>query len=769
MIDLGTALRLHQGGDLAGAEAAYRSLIRVNPRTPAPVYYLGVLMLQRGDALGACRQFDAALGLGELPAEAHANRATALRQLGRTDEALASLDKALSLNPRLLAAIIARGNALLDLGRAADALQSFIHAQRVKPDDPEALNGAGLAHLALGDPKAALESLDRGLKVAPAAPWLLVNRAVALIEAGRAREGLEACDAAQTVAKGDPALAAARGNALFDLGRVDEALTAYDTVLAIDPHRARDWDSRGTCLMMLGRCELALDSFRRALTAHAAARQKLSDPLQTRFNLHTMLRELRRFDEAATVIDALYAEAPAYPFVRGAAFRAHLELCRWGGLEKDREDLLRAVGSGAPADQPWNFLSVSDDPQLQLECARCYVHERGFGSVQRGEPGDRPPRRTGPIRIAYLSADFREHATMYLAAGLFEAHDRTRFETTAISFARDDSPMHRRAQAAFDQFVDASGMSDAEVQQYLRNADIDLAIDLHGFTGGSRPQVLAMHPARLQVSFLGYPGSMGVDWIDYLIADDVVVPEDARAAYSEAIAYLPRCYQVNDSARVLPSATPARSALGLPEEGFVFASFGPAYKIAPPLFDAWMQILKAVPGSVLWLLENGAGASAALRDEARARGVDPARLCFAPRVPHAQFLTHLAAAGLFLDTFPVCAQTTASDALWAGLPILAIAGRAFASRVSASLLEGLGLGELVTSSFGEYVRLAIELAASPERLAAIRNALLSQGRRSPVFDSRSFCRDLESAYETMWLRHQAGLVPATFHVPGVGP
>jgi predicted O-linked N-acetylglucosamine transferase (SPINDLY family) len=257
---------------------------------------------------------------------------------------------------------------------------------------------------------------------------------------------------------------------------------------------------------------------------------------------------------------------------------------------------------------------------------------------------------------------------------------------------------------------------------------------------------------------------MGVEWIDYLIADDVVVPESARAAYSEAIVYLPHCYQCNDSARPLPSPTPPRTRLELPEHAFVFASLGPEYKINPLMFDAWMEILSSVPGSVLWLLESDPGASNNLRKEASIRGIDPARLRFSNRVGHHEFLTRLSAADIFLDTFPVCAQTTASDALWAGLPLIALAGRAFASRVSASLLIASGLGELVASSVEDYKRIAIELATAPGRLSAVRQLLATSVRHSPTFDSRLFCGNLERAFEEMWRRQQAGLPPALLRV-----
>jgi predicted O-linked N-acetylglucosamine transferase (SPINDLY family) len=763
---LAAAVDKHQRGDLAGAETAYRSLINSNPAAPEPHYYLGVLMLQKGDALGASRQIGTALGLGRLPAEAYANQATALRMLGRHNEALASLEQAIKLNPAFVGAIIARGNMLLDFARPDDALDSFLQALRLVPEDPHALNGVGLVHLARGRPTDALDAFERGLRSEPQAPWLLVNRAVALTEAGRPLEGLAACDIAYSVASRDPALSSARGNALFDLERFEEAVAAYDAALALDPRRARDWDSRGMALMTIGRQAQALSSFQQALSAQGTAPERISDPYKTRLNLCTLLRELGREDEAATAIAALYADAPEYPFVRGHAFRTGLDRCAWRGFDIEQRAVITAVASGTVADQPWNFLGVSDDPALQLACARSYAAERGYAPVNASWNAERSRRHSDRIRIAYLSSDFREHATMYLAAGLFEAHDRTRFETTAVSFSRsDNSTTQRRVRSAFERFIDAHQLTDAEVSKQLRSADIDIAVDLHGFAGGARPKIFASRPAPLQVSFLGYPGSMGVDWIDYLIADDVVVPEEARSMYSEAIVRIPHCYQVNDSARPRPSPAPARAALGLPDQAFVFASFSPPYKINPPLFDAWMAILKAAPGSVLWLLAKHPDVSRNLRAEASSRGVDPTRLCFSPPVGHLEFLTRLSGADLFLDTFPVCAHTTASDALWAGLPLIALSGRAFASRVSTSLLVALGLADLVTASFEDYTRLAIELATSPERLAVVRRRLEESVRRSPVFDSRVFCRHLESAFVTMWQRQQAGVPPASFSVP----
>src|SRR5262249_39339191 len=383
---------------------------------------------------------------------------------------------------------------------------------------------------------------------------------------------------------------------------------------------------------------------------------------------------------------------------------------------------------------PFVALGYLDDQALLRQCAENYVKNKiGKVPVSLWRGGG---WRNDRIKIAYLSADFHRHATAYLMAELFERHDRARFELIGVSFGPDDrSDMRARLVSAFDRFVDVRAKSDAEVARLLSELKVDIAVDLKGYTQDCRPRILAHRPVPIQVNYLGFPGTMGADFIDYVIADEVVLPFDQQPFYSERIVHLPDCYQPNDRRRQIAGRTPARTEVGLPERGFIFCSFNNNWKIAPEVFDVWMRLLKAIGGSVLWLLRGNATAEQNLRKEAAARGVDPERLVFAPRIKLEDHLARHRLADLFLDTLPCNAHTTASDAFWAGLPVVTCRGKAFAGRVAASLLHAIGLPELVTSNMADYEALALTLACDPARLRDIKAKLARNRDTAPLFDT----------------------------------
>ncbi len=401
----------------------------------------------------------------------------------------------------------------------------------------------------------------------------------------------------------------------------------------------------------------------------------------------------------------------------------------------------------------------------QQRCARQWVsHKRLFraGSVSRDVSSPDVAQRR--LRIGYLSADFHEHATAYLIAGLLESHDRQAFEIFAYSYGPNDpSPMRQRLKSACAHFVSIGTMSDREAAACIHADGIHILVDLKGYTQHARTAILTYRPAPIQAQFLGYPGTMGTRIVDYLIADRFVVPESQFHHYDEHIVHLPDCYQPNDPQRVI-GATPTRTAAGLPATGMVFCSFNETYKITPTMFDIWMRLLQSAAGSVLWLLASNTQAPDNLRREAQARDVDPHRLIFAPRLPYAAHLGRLALADLVLDTLPYNAHTTASDALWSGVPVLTCPGETFASRVAGSLLQTMGLPELITDSLEHYERKARELAEHPEVLAGLKVKVREHRRTSPLFDAVRFARHLESAYRAMWFRYARGEAPATISI-----
>jgi predicted O-linked N-acetylglucosamine transferase (SPINDLY family) len=411
-------------------------------------------------------------------------------------------------------------------------------------------------------------------------------------------------------------------------------------------------------------------------------------------------------------------------------------------------------------------LTALDSGEQQRRAAETWAREEfaeqeGLGPIECRAAG-------GRIRVGYFSADFRDHATMHLMAGLLELHDRERFEVTGFSFGpvvRD--VVRARVERACERFVEVGERSDREVAQLARELSIDIAVDLKGYTSDARPGIFAHRAAPVQVGYLGYPGTLGAGYVDYLIADRVLVPEGSEGYYAEQLVYLPHSYQVNDAKRRIAGRRYEREELGLPREGFVYCCFNNNYKIMPATFGSWMRILERVPGSVLWLLEDNAQAAKNLRAAAVVHGVQPERLVFAPRVVAGEHLARHRCADLFIDTLPCNAHTTASDALWAGLPVLTCLGEGFAARVAGSLVRAVGLPELVVESMEHYEELAVRLAGEPQRLEGLRRRLECNRGAAPLFDTERQARHLESAYALIHARHLAGLAPASFEVPAL--
>jgi predicted O-linked N-acetylglucosamine transferase (SPINDLY family) len=420
-----------------------------------------------------------------------------------------------------------------------------------------------------------------------------------------------------------------------------------------------------------------------------------------------------------------------------------------------------AVARGEHADVPMSFLNISGSARLQLNCAQMYTD--AHYAVQTAKHRRAVRSRDGRIRVAYLSGDFGEHAVTYLLGGVFARHDLSRFETIALSWDRaGEGSTRRRVEAAFSRFIDVTTASDVEVVRIMEELHVDIAVDLTGHTLGQRTGILARRAAPVQVNYLGLPATMGARYLDYLIADEFLVPEAQRSHYAEQIVRLP-CFQPNDDRRGPPPAT-SRTQHGLPEIGFIFCAFNSNAKLNPTCFDIWMRLLRSVPGSALWMLAGTPVAADNLRREAMSRRVDSSRLIFANRATYFDYLARYAHADLFLDSVPFNGGTTASDALSMGVPVLTCAGESFSARMAGSLVSALGLAELVTSSLADYESTALDLAMSPMRLQALRQRLVQARSNHPFFDTDRYRQHLESAYQTMWDRSAAGLPPAAFSV-----
>lgn len=699
------------------AEGRWLDLLRLPATEPESLIARGKALLGlRRDAEGL-ECFERVLSASPRSPAALVGQCMALARLGRTDAALDILDRWSSKEPGCPEIEGIRAQILFSTGRREEAQMASIRGCGYNPPDATAVLVRGMLSLELGDTSVALEDFDAAIRLAPTLATAYHARGSACAGLGRLGDALDDFGSARRLDPNNAGIALGMGHLLIRLNRYDGALDAFDAALDIRPQQAQALQGRAQCLAALGRAPEALEAY-------------------------TCLLNI----------------VPDADYMRGERFHVQLHCCDWRDYDSIRLDLAERLRRGEKVDNPGSFMTHNDSPADQRLCAQIFA-----GDVCAAQPNPLFQRHRPEgerIRIAYFSADFGEHATAYLAAGLFEAHDKSKFETYAVSFGpADDSPMRRRLTKAFDHFEDVRDLTDQQVVVWVRERGIDIAVDMKGHTLGARPQIFALRVAPIQVSFLGYPGTLGADFMDYIVADRTVIPEDERHHYAEQVIYLPGCYQVNDSARAA-SPPVSRRDVGLPESGFVFCCFNACYKITPAVFDNWMRILGAVPGSVLWLLEATTPAMQSLRGEAERYGVQSDRLIFAPWVSVADHLSRCALADVFLDTTPYNAHTTASDALWSGVPVITQAGSAFAGRVATSLLRGVGLEALSVDSADAYRRLAIHLAESPTALASLKSTLAVARYRSPLFDSVRYCRQLEAAFEELAVRSRRGESPS---------
>jgi predicted O-linked N-acetylglucosamine transferase (SPINDLY family) len=754
---LESALRLQRAGRLTEAAEIYAQLLRSEPRHFDALHGLGIIRYQTGRLEEAERLIGEAAAVNPNAANAVYNRACLLHRLNRLDEALVCFDRAVAIKPDYIEALVNRSMVLAALNRHDAALASLDAVLALRPNIAEAWSNRGAALLALGRTDEALASYDRATALKPEYAEAWKNRAVALLLLQRIDDAVAAFDRASALAPRDADIQRRRADLLYQLNRHRDAAQGYEAYLALKPDDAQAWNRRGSALQQERRRSDALACYDKAI---ALAPRDMS----FRLNRANLLFEIERFDEAANDYQAVRDGDPNCPaYVTGYMTLCRLHGCDWGALEEERVRIAALVEAGQFVLDPIGNIILFDSPAKQADFARIWATQKYPAAPVALSGGN--VYRHDKIRVAYLSADFRTHATALLMAGVFEAHDRARFETTAISFGADDkSPMRARLEAGFDRFIDVRTIGDAEVARQLRAGEIDIVVDLKGYTQEGRPGILAHRPAPIQAQYLGYPGTMAADYYDYVIADQIVIPEAHRPFFSEQVAYLPDTYQCNDSKRAVAPRAPTRAELGLPANGFVFCCFNNNHKILPEMFAVWMRLLRQVDNSVLWLLQDNLAVVRNLSREAVARGIAPERLVFARRCMPADHLARQRAADLFLDTLPYNAHTTCSDALWVGLPVLTVLGGSFAGRVAASLLSALGVPELVAASLEDYEAIALKLARDRSALAAIREKVVRHRDTHPLFDTTRFTRNLEAAYVTMWERYQRGERPQTFLV-----
>lgn len=646
--------------------------------------------------------------------------------------------------------------ALYRAGRLAEAQAAAEAVLEETPDNFGALQLAGAAALRGGMPQAALGFLDKAVALQADHAGALFNRGNALVGVQRYAEAVASFDGALALKPDSAAIHANRAVALVKLGQLAAALDGADAALARDPRLTEAIVVRGDALYLLGRWEEAIGSFDRAI----AESPKIAGAHAGRGNA---LLSLKQFAAAIESFDRALALKPTMAFIRGQRLFAKLSICAWDGIESDMESLAGAIEDGQLAAAPFVALGLLDSPRLQKLLTERFALSQTPPRENLGPIAARPS--SDKVRVGYFSADFHDHPVPRLMAEVFERHDRNVVEITAFSYGPPiEDPVRERLRAAFDRFEDVRQLSEREIAVRARAARIDVAVDLTGHTTNGRPGIFSFRAAPVQASYIGYLGTMGAPYYDYLIADRVLIPDTARAFYTERIVTLPS-YQANDSQRAISEHRYTRAELGLPEEGFVFCCFNNTYKISPETFAGWMRILHRAKDGVLLLFTANKPAAMNLAKEVVRHGIDPARVVFCKALPPADYMARLRAADLFLDTLPYNAGTTASDALWAGLPVLTCLGEAFAGRMAGSLLHAIGLPELITHSRADYEARAVALAQSPDAFARIRQKLADARRTSALFDTGLFTRNLEAAFLEMTRRSRAQLPPADIQVP----
>lgn len=794
----------YQHGNLLTAVEYIKKSLEKNSKQPAAHNNLGIVLKELKQTPLAIEHFQKALALDWMDANTHMNLGNAYQAIADYDRALKSYDRSIILSPALCPAIVNRGFALAQLGQHIQAVINYKIALIINPFDPNIYNNLGNSLRAINELELSVDCYSKAIDLNPKFADAYFNKANVFRDLGRvdealhyyskaiemntgsvehfinqgsllrqadqSKKALESFNAAIELRPGYALAYNNRANAYLDLGLITEAIEDYSAAIEFDPQYAQAYNNRGNALRLLGQTHFAKQNYLRAvyLDPHYAdvrnnmgvllmeefltqpsidcfdfAIQLKPDFVDAYFNKANALRELKHFSRAVQEYQKALSLDPKYEFLRGLLLHSKMQICDWSNIHTELPKLIQCIESGEKCTPPFPVLGLVDSLSLQLKTAQLWSKSKFPGDPQKIEFNQLKLPKKQLIRVAYFSSDFRDHPVSYLMADLFEHHDRDQFEIIAFSLGPNKQDvMRKRLEQSFDVWVDAYTKSDSEVVRLAREMQVDIAIDLGGFTRASRTGIFAKRVAPVQVSYIGYLGTMGASYMDYILADEVIIPKQSRQYYSEKIAYLP-IYQTNDSKRRFSTDPMSREDLGLEENVFVYCCFNTNYKITPVVFAAWMNILKNVDQSVLLLYADSADVKGHLLCEATLYGVDPLRISFADRLPQSQYLLRYTLADLFLDTTPYNAGTTASDALWSGLPVLTMMGESFASRIASSLLFALGLQELVTYSIEEYQELAIELGRNNKKMNDVKRKLSVQKEKSDLFNTKKFTTNFE--------------------------
>jgi predicted O-linked N-acetylglucosamine transferase (SPINDLY family) len=717
-----SVITLYTAGQYQEAINQIKILNQSYPNTPFLFNLIGACYKSLGQLEGSAKMFETAVNLKPDYAEAHKNLGITLKDLGQLDAAVGSLSKAIAIDPSYVDAHYNLAITFKDLNQLDAAVKSYQKVIEINPNFAQAYNNLGNLMKDLGQADVAIKNYQKAIEINPSFAHAYNNL----------------------------------GNAFKDLGQLKEAVTNYQKAIEKNPDFSEAHNNLGNAFKDLYKFDDAVKSYQRAVEINPKF-------AAVYYNLGTVFKKINQREKLLTLFENAYLLDPDMDFILGDLLTARMQFCNWSEFTDLLKNLQKKLTENKKVVDPFNLLGLIDDPALQKNAAQIFseYHNLKKNTLYK----IKPYAKKSKIRIGYFSADFHNHATMHLMAEFFELHDKELFEIFAFSFGPEKIDNWReRAISSFDDFIDVRDKTDQEVSLMSKKLEIDIAVDLKGFTKDCRPNIFAEFCAPVQVSYLGYPGTIGAEHIHYLIADQTLIPEDSQNLYSEKIVYMPNTYQVNMATRDVSVVSLSRNALGLPSDGFVFCCFNNTYKITPSTFDSWMQMLQAVDGSVLWLFESNQNSVKNLIKETKKYGINENRLVFASHMPINQHLNRIRLADLFLDTLPYNAHTTSSDALRMGIPVLTCIGKSFASRVAASLLNAVNLPELITHTPKEYEALAIDLATHPEKLKVIKDKLADNLSTAPLFDTKRFTKNIESAYTQMYERSQQGLEPDHIYV-----
>lgn len=787
-----SAVQLMKDGRWPESQVAHKRVLARNPRHSPTLHHLGLIAFKSGQAREAIDALRLALEVEPQYAEARLNLAVILKLQGELAEALTECRRVVDRDPNSAAANAELGNILKDLGQHADAITSYRRALAFNPGSIPAQSNLALclfetrqvaevveicrkillqnpshtisrklqirALAALGRMPETQRAIDELASDAAERIQLLSDAAIGLHNAGHSLEGVTMLRDALRRTPDAVDLHLMLGTILNDTGRLDEAFDALKQGLDRDPSRASGYITLGYVLLGQGAMDGSIQALQHACTLEP-------ELTAAHYALGAVLRVTSRFDEARAALERAIACDPRAIDARLALTNVRRSMCDWDGLDAEEDECIAEIrASGRPV-TPFLLLGMNVTNDDMRACGERYTRDlttKAPCSILN-LPYQIQVKASEKIKIGYLSSDYGHHATSILIAEVLEMHDRDKFEIIGYCHSPEDgSPLRSRVSAAFDKFVPVHNLDHYTAAGRIRADGVEILVDLKGYTRGARQEILALRPAPVQVSYLGYPGTTGASYLDYVLADAIVAPMAHQPDYSEKIVHLGTCYQPNDRQRKIDPHPVTRADCGLPEEGFVFCSFNNTFKLNRTFFAIWMELLKQVPGSVLWLLQKTPEVRANLKREAFAHGVDPNRIVFADQMPNDRHLARHAAADLFLDSLPCTAHTTASDALWAGLPLLTCLGSTFAGRVAASVLDAVGLPELIAPSVSDYAKTALRLAQNPDEIGALRAKLSANRTTSPLFDTPNYVRALEQSYTHMSQRYRSGRPPESF-------